>query len=152
MFPKSRPSSPKAGPKPKRAYVLADNQLALNAGWDEDLLRVEIGAIKAMDFDIGLAGLGYEFLSSLFATPNGQTDPDDVPEPQARAATQRGDVWVLGSHRIMCGDSTNKRAVEAFLGQEKPHLMVTDPPYGVEYDPTPVFSCSSNCALSAQNG
>ena len=84
----------------KRAYVLADNQLALNAGWDEDLLRIEIGAIKAMDFDIGLAGFGDEFLSGLFATPKGQTDPDQVPEPPARAATQMGDVWVLGSHRI----------------------------------------------------
>ena len=120
----------------KRAYVLADNQLGLNSGWDDDLLRVEIGAIKALDFDIGLAGFGNEFLSGLFATKDGQTDPDQVPEPPARAASQLGDVWVLGPHRIMCGDSTDKRAVEAFLGQEKPHLMVTDPPYGVEYDPT----------------
>ena len=79
----------------KRAYVLADNQLGLNAGWDEDLLRIEIGAIKSLDFDIGLAGFGDEFLSGLFATTEGQTDPDDVPEPPARAASQLGEVWVI---------------------------------------------------------
>ena len=119
-----------------RAYVLADNQLGLNVGWDEDLLRIEIGAIKALDFHIGLAGFSDEFLSGLFATTEGQTHPDDVPEPQARAATQMADMGPRLSPHHVCGDSTDKRAVEAFLGQEKSHLMVTDPPFGVEYDPS----------------
>ena len=118
----------------KRAYVLADNQLGLNAGWDEDLLRIEIGAIKALDFDIGLAGFGDEFLSGLFATKEGKTEPNDVPEPPVVPVTALGDVWLLGDHRIICGDSTDADCVAKCLNGEKPHLMVTDPPYGVEYD------------------
>ena len=119
----------------KRAYVLADNQLAINAGWDENLLRLEIGAIKGLDFDIGTIGFGNEFLSDLFATKEGKTDPDDVPEPPVVPVTALGDVWLLGDHRIICGDSTDKATVEALLGHDRPHLMVTDPPYGMEYDP-----------------
>ena len=119
----------------KRAYVLADNQLALNAGWDENLLRIEIGGLGDMNFDIGLVGFTDEFLSDLFKTKDGKTEPDDIPAPEATAASQIGDVWLLGNHRIICGDSTDKATVAAVLGQDKPHLMVTDPPYGVEYDP-----------------
>ena len=119
-----------------RAYVLADNQLALNGGWDENLLRVEIGALKGLDFDLGLTGFGDDFLADLFKTKDGETDPDEIPAPEARAATQASDVWLLGSHRIICGDSTDKATVAALLGKDKPHLMVTDPPYGVEYDPS----------------
>ena len=114
--------------------MLADNQLALNAGWDENLLRIEIGAIGDMNFDIGLVGFSPEFMSDLFKTKDGKTEPDDIPEPEAVAASQLGDVWILGSHRIICGDSTDKATVEALLGQDRPHLMVSDPPYGVEYD------------------
>ena len=81
----------------KRAYVLADNQLALNSGWDENLLRLEIGAIKGLDFDIGTIGFGDEFLSGLFATKEGKTDPDDVPEPPANPVTTLGDVCLLAN-------------------------------------------------------
>ena len=119
----------------KRAYVLADNQLALNAGLDENLLRIEISGLGDMNFDIGLVGFTDEFLSDLFKTKDGKTEPDDIPVPEAIAATQLGDVWLLGDHRIICGDSTDKATVAAVLGHDKPHLMVTDPPYGVEYDP-----------------
>ena len=79
----------------KRAYVLADNHLALNSGWD--LLRLEIGAIKGLDFDIGTIGFGDEFLSGLFATKEGKTDPDDVPEPPVVPVTALGDVWLLAT-------------------------------------------------------
>ena len=79
----------------KRAYVLADNQLALNAGWDENLLRIEIGGLGEMNFDIGLVGFSAEFLGDLFKTKDGKTEPDDIPAPEAVAATQAGDVWLL---------------------------------------------------------
>ena len=104
----------------KRAYVLADNQLALNAGWDENLLRIEIGEIKALDFDIGLAGFGDEFLCDLFATKEGKTDPDQVPEPPARAASQLGDVWDLGSHRIMSATVPTNAPWRPFWGRKSP--------------------------------
>lgn len=118
----------------KRAYVLADNQLAMNAGWDQDLLRVEIGALGDA-FDKSLLGFGDEFLADLFADKTGgMTDPDDVPEVGVNAVSRKGDLWLCGSHRLLCGDSTSAEAVARLLGGVKPHLMVTDPPYGVEYD------------------
>lgn len=118
----------------KRAYVLADNQLALNAGWDQDLLRVEIGALGDA-FDRTLLGFGDEFLADLFADKTGGlTDPDDVPAAPDVPVSRKGDLWLCGSHRLLCGDSTDAAAVERLLAGVKPHLMVTDPPYGVEYD------------------
>ena len=81
----------------KRAYVLADNQLALNSGWDENLLRLEIGALKGMEFEIGTVGFGDEFLSGLFAITEGKTDPDDVPEPPVVPVTALGDVCLLAT-------------------------------------------------------
>jgi DNA modification methylase len=119
----------------KRAYVLADNQLALNAGWDMDLLSNELADLQAQGFDLGLTG--FSDIDALLAGRGtaGLTDPDAVPEPGARAVATLGDVWLLGGHRLVCGDSTDAAAVGACLGQERPHLMVTDPPYGVEYDP-----------------
>lgn len=118
----------------KQAYVIADNKLALNAGWDMDKLAVEIGDLQGAGYDIGLVGFTGDELLALAGGTLGQTDPDEVPEPEAIAATQLGDVWLLGPHRLVCGDSTQKADVEACVGQEKPHLMVTDPPYGVEYN------------------
>lgn len=120
----------------RRAYVIADNKLALNAGWDMERLTAEIGDLKTVGFDLGLMGFSGEELAAMSATPAGNTDPDEVPEPWARPVAALGDVWLLGSHRLVCGDSTDAAAVGACLGQEKPHLMVTDPPYGVEYDPS----------------
>lgn len=119
----------------KRAYVIADNKLAENAGWDISLLRMEIGELKAMDFDLSLTGFDPSGITSLLNTTGGETDPDDVPaESTGPATARRGDVWTLGRHRLMCGDSTSAEDVVALLDGRKPHLMVTDPPYGVEYD------------------
>ena len=119
----------------KKAYVLADNQLALNAGWDIDLLKVEVGDLDAEGFNLDLIGFDDKLLADLLADPTeGLTDPDAVPEPLAEPVTVLGDVWVLGNHRIVCGSSTDADTVAKVLGPVKPHLMVTDPPYGVEYD------------------
>lgn len=120
----------------KRAYILADNQLALNAGWDIEMLKVEVGELGIEGFDLGLIGFGDDFLAGLMNTgTEGLTDPDDVPEPPAEPVTVLGDVYVLGKHRLVCGDSTNATDVAKALNGVEPHLMVTDPPYGVEYDP-----------------
>ena len=119
----------------KKAYVLADNQLALNAGWDIDLLKVEVGDLDAEGFNLDLIGFDDKLLADLLADPtDGLTDPDAVPEPPAEPVTVLGDVWVMGNHRIICGSSTEADTVAKLLGSVKPHLMVTDPPYGVEYD------------------
>jgi DNA modification methylase len=119
----------------KRAYVLADNKLALNAGWDNDLLKVELEGLKELDFDLDLTGFGADELAVLLAEKTeGNTDPDEVPEPPAEPITVLGDVWLLGNHRLVCGDCTSVETVDKALDGVKPHLMVTDPPYGVEYD------------------
>jgi DNA modification methylase len=119
----------------KRAYILADNQLALNAGWDSDLLKLELLELDELDFDIDLIGFDGDFLANMLNDPTeGLTDPDEVPETPEDPATIEGDVWVLGNHRIICGDSTSADVVGNLLGSVKPHLMVTDPPYGVNYD------------------
>ena len=119
----------------KRAYILADNQLALNAGWDMDLLKVEIQELAGDDFDLDLIGFDDKTLAGLLNDPTeGLTDADETPEPPADPVTVLGDVWILGKHRIICGDSTDALVSEKVLNGIKPHLMVTDPPYGVEYD------------------
>lgn len=120
----------------KRAYVLADNQLAMNAGWDVDLLKVEIGELKTEGFDVGLMGFDADWLSTLMADPgtDGLTDPDDVPEVSQFPVSATGDVWVMGKHRLLCGDSTVATDVDKVLMGVRPLLMVTDPPYGVEYE------------------
>ena len=119
----------------KRALVIADNKIALNAGWDDDLLRLELSDLKLDGFDLSLVGFSDDELAALLVDKTaGLTDPDEAPEPQAEAVSVLGDVWVLGRHRLMCGDSTDALVVEKVLAGVKPHLMVTDPPYGVEYD------------------
>jgi len=118
----------------KRAYVLADNQLALNAGWNPELLRLELSELKELDFDLGLIGFDDAQLAALTANP-GLTDPDEVPEPPVEPISKLGEVWQLGRHRLLCGDATNAEDVARALGGVSPHLMVTDPPYGVDYDP-----------------
>jgi DNA modification methylase len=122
-------------PAQRRAYVIADNKLALNAGWDDELLRQELLELRDDDFDLDVLGFDDLELDAIFNPPNaGATDPDDVPEPPAIPATRAGDVWALGSHRLICGDCTDAEVVDAVLAGAKPHLMVTDPPYGVNYD------------------
>jgi len=123
-------------PAQVRAYVIADNRMALSAGWDEEMLRAEIAGLQADGFDVGQIGFSDEEIATLLAPPanEGQTDPDDVPEQPENPVTELGYVWILGAHRITCGDSTEAHVVDRVLAGATPHLMVTDPPYGVEYD------------------
>ena len=122
----------------KRAYIIADNKLALNAGWDEEMLALEFRDLLAEGYSAEMTGFSIpeidQLIAGLDATPEGKTDADETPEVQQTVVSQRGDVWILGKHRIMCGDSTSADNVQALLGGGVPHLMVTDPPYGVEYD------------------
>jgi DNA modification methylase len=120
----------------KRALVIADNKLALNAGWDDELLRLELAELRDDGFELGLTGFGPEELGELLADRSlGLTDPDEAPEPPVQPVSQLGDVWLLGRHRLVCGDCTDAQVVDKALGGVRPHLMVTDPPYGVDYDP-----------------
>ena len=120
----------------KRAYVIADNKLALNSGWDVEMLASELKGLGEEGFDLDLIGFSSDELAALLAEKTeGLVDPDDAPEPPADPVSVLGDVWVLGKHRIVCGDSTDADCVSACLNGVSPHLMVTDPPYGVEYDP-----------------
>ncbi|CAN5155990.1 DNA modification methylase [soil metagenome] len=119
----------------KRALILADNKLAERAGWDKDLLALEAGDLR--DMGVELADLGFTAgdIDDLMA--HSQSDPreDDVPEPPEIPVSRAGDLWMLGHHRVLCGDSTDSEAVARLLDGVSPHLMVTDPPYGVRYDP-----------------
>jgi DNA modification methylase len=120
-----------------RAYALADNRLALDAGWDEALVAIEIAELQEIGFDIDLIGFTTSEIVAFGSQGNeGLTDPDETPEPPANPISALGDVWLLGIHRLLCGDSTSATDVKKVLGSVRPHLMVTDPPYGVEYDPT----------------
>lgn len=118
----------------KRALVIADNKLALNAGWDEDLLASELSGLLADGFDMAILGFDQGELDGLLAEKTGQTDPDDIPDAPLHPITRPGDVWIMGNHRIVCGDCTKTDTVKLALDGAKPHLMVTDPPFGVEYD------------------
>src|SRR6201993_260630 len=122
----------------KRAYRLADNQLAARASWDPDLLGHELQELGFGGFDIGLIGFEPDQLETILAGmgSSGLTDPDSVPEVPDKPVTRPGDIWVLGDHRIGCGDSTNSADVAQVLAGTEPHLMVTDPPYGVSYEPS----------------
>jgi DNA modification methylase len=119
----------------RRAYVLADNQLAITgAAWDPELLRLELTELQGLDFDLALTGFGDLELAGILAEKTeGLTDPDDLPEPPP-ATSETGDVWLMGRHRLVVGDSTKAEDVERALGGVMPHLMVTDPPYSVEYE------------------
>ena len=118
----------------KRAYVLADNQLALNAGWDEELLRLELADLSELGFDLGLIGFGEGELERLLAgTKEGLTEDDEAPALPEQAVTQPGDLWVLGEHRLLCGDATVMADVERVLGGQLADMTWTDPPYNVDY-------------------
>ncbi len=120
----------------RRAYIIADNKLALNAGWDDDRLVFELGWLKDAEFNLDLIGFDQKELNDLMGKPIALADEEDIPEPPVTPKSRLGDILLLGDHRVMCGDSTDKASVEKLLGGGKPHLMVTDPPYGVEYDAT----------------
>jgi DNA modification methylase len=121
-----------------RLLVLADNRIALNAGWDFELLSLELKDLSGMGTDLSLLGFSAVELSRALApgAEPGLTDEDAVPELGGTPVSRPGDIWQLGPHRLACGDCTDAGAVSALLSQEKPRLMVTDPPYGVAYDPT----------------
>ena len=137
----------------RRAYVIADNKLALNAGWDEELLKIEIDELKAIDFDIDLLGFDDDELGDILAEPPaaGLTDEDAVPDLQEKAATVEGDVWLLGRHRLMCGDSTSIDAVERLLSGASIDLVHTDPPYGISESAAKRVSRETN-SLAKANG
>lgn len=124
-------------PADKAALVLADNRIALSAGWDDALLRAELQSIDMAGIDAALTGFDPSELADLLSQPtDGHTDPDDAPPLEEVAVARLGDVWRLGEHRIVCGDCTDAAVVASCLGSDRPHLMVTDPPYGVNYDPS----------------
>ena len=117
----------------KRAYVLADNKLALNAGWDNEMLALELGEIGDLGFDLDLTGFTADEIAALMPEeiPPGLTDEDAVPEVPVQPITVLGDVWLLGKHRLMCGDSTSIDAVDKLMDGQKADMVFTDPPYGV---------------------
>jgi DNA modification methylase len=118
----------------RKAYVIADNQLALNAGWDLDTLKVELDRLTELDFDVDLLGFDDDFLSSFLDEPSeGLTDEDAVPDAPENPVTVEGDVWILGNHRLMCGDSTSIDAVDKLMDGQKADMVFTDPPYGMSY-------------------
>ena len=125
-------------PAQLRAYVLADNQLALNAGWDDDLLKQELLDLSAESFDLGLIGFDAELVAGLLAAEpaGGLTDEDEIPEAPKKPATRRGDLWLLGNHRLLCGDSTHDADVIRLMDGKRAALFATDPPYLVDYDGT----------------
>ncbi|MDN8001213.1 site-specific DNA-methyltransferase [Burkholderia multivorans] len=120
----------------KRAYVLADNKLAENAGWDDELLRIELEALQAAGFDLSLTGFADDELAALMAElagNEGLTDDDAVPEVTDDPVSQPGDMWLLGEHRLICGDATDPVALETLMGSDLADMAFTDPPYNVNY-------------------
>lgn len=119
----------------KKAYVIADNKLALNAGWDEEMLALELGDLQGLDFDLSLTGFDDDELNKLLAEAvnEGLVDEDDAPLPPDEPISKLGDVWQLGSHRVMCGDSTSIDAVDKLMEGQKADMWLTDPPYNVDY-------------------
>lgn len=122
-------------PQQKKAYILADNRLALNAGWDEDLLRLELSELADLDFDLDLIGFTDKELDVLLGADEnaGLTDDDAVPEVPEEPVSKRGDVWILGEHRVLCGDSTMLADVEKLMDGQLADMSFMDPPYNVDY-------------------
>src|SRR6185503_9263683 len=117
----------------RRAYVIADNKLAMNAGWDEELLRIELGELKGLGVDLGLTGFGELELEKLLLSTGGIDDPDEAPEPPAEPISRPGDLWICGEHRVLCGDATVRADVDRLLDGELADMSFCDPPYGVNY-------------------
>ena len=130
----------------KKAYIIADNRMALDAGWDEELLRVEIEALQGEDFDIGLTGFDDKELAELFKGDEKEIEDDDYDLTAAlekASFVERGDIWVVGRHRLMCGDATNPDDVNKLMDGKRANLVLTDPPYGVSF--------KSSSGLTIQN-
>lgn len=131
----------------RRAYIIADNKLSLNAGWDDDLLAVEIADLQGEGFDLSLTGFSDDEIADLFANEENSKAKDDgydLTEALEKAAfVQRGDIWAVGRHRLMCGDATNADDVAALMNGKRANLVLTDPPYGVSF--------KSSSGLAIQN-
>ena len=131
----------------KKAYILADNRMALDAGWDEELLRIEIESLQGADFDVSLTGFGEDEIADLFAGDGEKDVKDDDFDLSAAlekaAFVERGDIWTVGRHRLLCGDATSAEDVAALMDGKKANLIVTDPPYNVAF--------KSGSGLSIQN-
>ena len=124
-------------PTQRRALVIADNRLALSAGWDEEMLHLELAALREQDFDLDLLGFEDDELAALLAaeeTIEGLTDEDAAPERPQTPVTIRGDLWVLGNHEVLCGDATSTADVDRLLAGQSADLVFTDPPYNVSYE------------------
>jgi len=118
----------------KRAYVIADNRLALNADWDYEMLKVELKELDDLEFDVNLLGFEDKEIDDLLAEPTeGLVDEDEVPDLPDEPVTKLGDLWQLGNHRLLCGDSTSIDAVDTLMDGNKADMVFTDPPYGVSY-------------------
>jgi DNA modification methylase len=120
----------------RKAYVIADNKLTENGGWDYDLLAVEIERLKELDVDIDLTGFDPTELDTILEPEvvEGLTDEDEVPEAPEEPITKQGDVWILGNHRLMCGDSTSIDDVDKLMAGQKADMVFTDPPYNVAFN------------------
>ena len=120
-------------PQEKKAYILADNKIALNSGWDFDLLKLEFEDLKSVDFNLSLTGFSDNEINDLFNDIDKKEEKDDNfdGEPPEVAKSQLGDIWILGEHRLMCGDSTSENDVKALMQDEKADMIFTDPPYNV---------------------
>jgi len=130
----------------KKAYIIADNRMALDAGWDEELLRVEIEALQAEAFDVSLTGFGDDEIADLFGKEKDTVEDDgyDLSDALEKAAfVERGDRWFVGRHRLFCGDATNADDVAALMDGNRANLILTDPPYGVSF--------KSSSGLTIQN-
>ena len=120
----------------KKAYILADNRMALDAGWDEELLRVEIEALQGENFDVGLTGFDEKELADLFKGDDKEIEDDDFDLTAAlekASFVQKGDVWTVGRHRLVCGDATDPENVKTLMNGKRANLILTDPPYGVSF-------------------
>jgi DNA modification methylase len=129
-------------PEQVRAYRIADNKLTELSAWNDEWLALEMHELNGVGFDLALTGFGDVELDRLLAALDEEQpitaldgEDDDAPEPPAQPVSRVGDLWQLGGHRLLCGDATHATDVERLLAGEKPHLMVTDPPYGIDYDP-----------------
>src|SRR4030088_355796 len=133
----------------KRAYAIADNKLTLNGGWDQELLGLELGELELLGFDLDLIGFSEDERIALAAQfTEGPTHPDEVPDLPSEPVARAGDLWVLGPHRLLCGDSTSQEDVNKLLAGLKRQLTITDPPYGVNYDPA--WRNQSQCPQARQ--
>lgn len=118
----------------KRAYVIADNKLALNAGWDSEMLAMEMEELEKAAFNMELTGFSMEEIGAMFNDRFKDIEDDEIPEPPAEPRTKPGDIWILGEHRLMCGDSTKAEDLAQLMaGSARADLWLTDPPYNVNY-------------------